>query len=69
MLIESDELEQRIKSMMKDARESLMVFSHYKLVIECLDNVRDIIRDIEVSTAFRNAQHKYASALEELSRK
>lgn len=56
MLIESSELCRRLSILMKDARESAMVFSHYKVAVECIEKMKDIIEDIEAATSWASSE-------------
>lgn len=69
MLIESTDLHNRLKHLMIDARDSSMLFSHYKVAVDVIQKIIDIVEDIETTTAGLNAQHKYAAALEGLKDK
>ncbi len=69
MLIDSDELMKRLARLKYDLNESKAYFSQYRAAADCIQKMEDIIADIEADTAGKNAQHKYASALEGLREK
>lgn len=64
MLVESNEIHRCLKNWIIDARTSQMLFSEYKLVVDCIEKMRDILDFVECETTASNLRTKFNLELE-----
>jgi ATP-dependent RNA circularization protein (DNA/RNA ligase family) len=63
MLIESNQMHDRITYLMNEAEDSQLNFSTYKAVIGCLKHLRSYLTEIEIMQDEKNKHSKYAELL------
>ena len=66
MLIESNDLHERITQLASDAEDSELNYTCYKAVISCIKQLRAMVASLEAAQTAKNAQHKYSDAVEGL---
>ncbi len=69
MLIDSEEVYERINVVMQDAIDNIYLIRSRKDVIRYLEALKHLVISLEAVTSGKNAQHKYAEALQGLKDK